>query len=78
MGSVDSMANNTKPAKGISIQSHKPGSIEAIRAGCRCDPYKNFYGNGVTTIVGGEPAKVYFPDDDCPIHATGEADDDSG
>ena len=51
-----------------------PGSREAIAKGCRCDPYRNVYGNGVATFIGREKARVFFPAEDCPLHATPEKD----
>jgi hypothetical protein len=79
MGGLDLMdtlpAHRQEGAKD-SIHLLRPGSVAAIRAGCCCDPQTNMYGNGVTTVIDKQFAKVYFPDENCPLHSTREDQDD--
>jgi hypothetical protein len=54
---------------GISGSGHLrelcPGSKEAVERGCTCDPVENRNGNGQ---LGGSGARLFRPDDDCPLH----------
>jgi len=43
-----------------------PGSVEAIRKGCTCDPQRNGFGSGEPLAASKE--RRYYPDWKCPLH----------
>ena len=53
----------------------RPGSMDALKAGCLCDPIDNFHGLGVSTIIADEPAKRFEASGDCPLHGLSDKKD---
>jgi len=47
------------------IRAQSPGSREAIERGCICNPIENCHGEGHRGAAG---ARLFVPDDECPLH----------
>ena len=58
----------------VSIHSElKPGSKEAITAGCVCPVLDNNHGAGIKFIVKGKEEINYWINADCPLHGESQS-----